>query len=93
MCSWDFQTNDKGWYTYNGKLVIATATTYLANQGWQVGEGVSLHQYREEVILSINNVDYQAIILDSCGACMKKKIIDLFVQDGASAITTNIIVK
>ena len=74
-------------------MVIATATTYLANQGWEVGEGVALHHYREELTLNINGIDYQAIILDSCGACMKRKIIDLFVVDSNSAITTQIIIK
>ena len=29
----------------------------------------------------INGVPYDAIVLDSCGACMKKNIIDVFVMD------------
>ena len=29
LCSWDFDINENGWYTYQGKLVIATATTYF----------------------------------------------------------------
>ena len=93
MCTWNFQKNNNGWYTYNGKLVIATATTYLAKQGWQVGNGVQLHKYYDEIILNINGVDYPAIVLDSCGACMKKKIIDLFVSESGSSITTQVLVK
>lgn len=93
MCSWNFGVNEHGWYTYNGKLVLATATTYLANQGWYVGEGVVLHKYWEDMTININGVDYQGIILDSCGACMKRKIIDLFVTGEDTAITGQIIVK
>ena len=58
-----------------------------------MGNGVSLYKYWNEITLTINNIDYQAIVLDSCGACMKRKIIDLFVSNGASAITQDIIVK
>ena len=54
LCSWNFQVNDKGWYTYQGKLVVATATVYLANQGWFVSDGVHLYKYWEELVLTIN---------------------------------------
>jgi len=43
--------------------------------------------------ININGVDYQGIILDSCGACMKRKIIDLFVTGGDTAISGQITVK
>lgn len=84
-CSWDFQINDKGWYTWQGKLVVATATTYLANQGWYTAPGVHLYKYYEELVLKIDGVDYDAIILDSCGSSMKTDRIDLFVSNGISA--------
>ena len=93
LCSWNFQTNDKGWYTYNGKLVIATATIYLANQGWSVANGVHLYKYYDELILNIDGVDYDAIVLDSCGSSMKTDRVDLFVSNGYSAKDTNIVVK
>ena len=76
----NFEINDKGWYTYQGKLVVATATTYLANQGWQVGSGVHLRKYYNELTLNIDGVDYQAIVLDSCGNCMRTDRIDLYVS-------------
>ena len=88
LCEWDFQINDKGWYTYQGKLVIATATTYLANQGWFVEEGVHLYKYWEELVLTIDGVEYEAIILDSCGSSMKTDRVDLFVSNRESVKDT-----
>lgn len=85
--------NDKGWYTYKGKLVVATATTYLLKQGWKQVDGIVYHKYYDEIKLTINGTTYDAIVLDSCGACMKKDIIDLYVKDGAHSITTQITVK
>ena len=85
LCSWDFEVNDKGWYTYQGKLVVATATTYLANQGWYLADGVHTYKYGDEITLTIDGVDYQAVVRDSCGNCMKTDRIDLFVSNGASA--------
>ena len=92
-CSWDFEVNDKGWYTYNGKLVVATATTYLANQGWYVVPGVHLYKYWEELILTIDGVEYDAIILDSCGSSMRKDRVDLFVSNAGSVKDTTINVR
>lgn len=92
-CTWDFEVNDKGWYTYNGKLVVATATTYLANQGWSVAHGVHLYKYWEELILTIDGVEYDAIILDSCGSSMRTDRIDLFVSNAGSVKDTTINVR
>ena len=92
-CSWDFGINDKGWYTWEGKLVVATATTYLANQGWQVNPGVHLYKYYEELVLTIDGVEYDAIILDSCGSSMRTDRVDLFVSNGSSAKDTTINVR
>jgi len=93
LCSWDFDINEHGWYTYQGKLVIATATTYLANQGWYVADGVHLRQYGDEVTLVIDGIEYDAIVKDSCGNCMKTDRVDLFVSNGESARDTYITVK
>ena len=76
----NFEINDKGWYTYQGKLVVATATIYLANQGWQVGNGVHLRKYYNELTLNIDGIDYKAIVLDSCGNCMRTDRVDLYVS-------------
>ena len=93
LCSWDFEVNDKGWYTYDGKLVVATATTYLANQGWYLADGVHTYKYGDEITLTIDGVDYQAVVRDSCGNCMKTDRVDLFVSNGASARDVMIEVK
>ena len=89
----DFGVNEYGWYTYKGKLVIATATNYLLNYGWRYQNGVRLYNYYDVLILNINGVDYEAIVLDSCGICMTTGRIDLFVVDRDAVIDTMIIVK
>ena len=93
LCPKDFQTNEYGWFTYQGKLVVATATTYLANQGWYLAPGVHTYKYYNEITLTIDGVDYPAIVLDSCGHAMKSGRIDLFVKDANSVKDTMITVK
>lgn len=93
LCSWDFGINENGWYTYNGKLVVATATQYLANQGWYLAPGVHTYRYYDEITLVIDGVEYQAIVLDSCGSSMKTDRIDLFVRDAGSVKDTTISVR
>ena len=87
-CSWDFQVNDKGWYTWDGKIVLAAATTYLQKSFGYV-EGKKYFKYYDEVNVTIDGIDYKGIILDSCGACMKvtyEERLDLFVNSGENAI-------
>ena len=93
LCSWDFGINENGWYTYNGKLVVATATQYLANQGWYLADGVHTYRYYDEIRLVIDGVEYQAIVLDSCGSSMRTDRIDLFVKDVSSVKDTMIEVR
>ena len=80
LCSWDFQTNEFGWFTYQGKLVVATATEYLLKYGFTLYDGVHTYKYYDEIVLNIDGVDYQAIVLDSCGSSMRTDRIDLFVS-------------
>ena len=89
----DFGVNEYGWYTYKGKLVVATATNYLLNYGWRYQNGVRLYNYYDVLILTIDGVDYEAIVLDSCGICMTTGRIDLFVVNKDAVIDTQIIVK
>lgn len=87
-CSWDFQVNDKGWYTWNGKIVLAAATTYLQKSFGYV-EGKKYFKYYDEVDVTIDGNTYRGVILDSCGACMKvtyEERLDLFVNSGKNAI-------
>lgn len=88
----DFSTNSRGWYTYKGKLVVATASTRLSN--WSQYKGSTQKKYKlyDELVLTIEGIKYDAIVLDVCGACMKSEKIDLFVKDRASGLDTTIYV-
>jgi hypothetical protein len=85
FCWWDFGINDKGWYTYQGKLVLAAATTYLQNK-FGTRDGITYFKYYDEVNVTIDGVVYPGIILDTCGACYRDVRLDLFVQDGPHGI-------
>ena len=86
----DFEVNEYGWYTYNGKLVVATATKYLLNYGFTLSEGVHTYRYWEEITIEIDGVRYEAIVLDSCGHAMHSDRIDLFVSNSKSVKDTTI---
>ena len=86
----DFEVNEYGWYTYNGKLVIAAATKYLLNYGFTLSEGVHTYKYWEEITIEIDGVRYEAIVLDSCGHAMHSDRIDLFVSNSKSVKDTTI---
>jgi hypothetical protein len=85
FCSWDFGVNEFGWYTYDGKLVLAAATTYLQNK-FGTRDGITYFKYYDEVNVTIDGVVYPGIILDTCGACYRDVRLDLFVQDGPHGI-------
>ena len=84
-CWWDFGVDEHGWYTYDGKLVLAAATTYLQKR-FGTREGKVYFKYYDEVNITIDGVVYPGIILDTCGACYRDERLDLFVQDGNSVI-------
>lgn len=94
LCEKDFQVNSKGWYTYNGKLVLASATEELLRSGYNVRgggtrqEGKHYFRYYDEVEIVIDDVIYKGIILDSCGAAMwtGETRMDLFVSSKEYAI-------
>lgn len=83
----NFQVNDKGWFTYNGKLVVATASNRLGYTSMRT------YNLYEELILSIDGVEYEAIVLDVCGACQRYNRIDLFVSSVRYAKDTTINVR
>ncbi len=80
----DFKTNEKGWYTYQGKLVVATASTRLGTTSMKT------YNLYDEITLIIDGTEYQAIVLDVCGSCMVHNRIDLFVSGRNSVIDRNI---
>jgi len=86
----DFEVNEYGWFTYDGKLVVATATKYLLNYGFTLSEGVHTYKYWDEIEIEIDGVRYEAIVLDSCGHAMHSDRIDLFVSNKDSIKDTTI---
>lgn len=88
LCESDFQVNENGWYTYQGKLVLATATPYLLNYGYSLADGIETYRYYDELTLNIDGISYPAIVLDSCGYCTIDNRIDLFVSNRESVKDT-----
>lgn len=80
----EFQINNKGWYTYQGKLVVATASKRLLSWSQYSNSNQRFFNLYDELILIIDGVEYEAIVLDVCGAAMKRPIIDLFVSNKSS---------
>lgn len=90
-----FEINDKGWYTYKGKLVLAAATYECLNtKGGACGKWnteldyITYYNYYDELTIVIDGTEYEAIVLDSCGSCMtdEQNRIDLFVSNKDSVI-------
>ncbi|MDD3453414.1 MAG: CHAP domain-containing protein [Bacilli bacterium] len=80
--------NENGWYFYteNGidYLMVATATNACLNvtkssdpcyKYHLAGKisGIKYRDYKETFVIKINNIEYNAMVIDSCGACMKAK--------------------
>lgn len=63
----DFEVNDDGMYTYEGKVVVATANMTRLPRG--IAEGYRSHELFEEFTIRLNSKEYQAITLDVCGKC------------------------
>lgn len=96
LCEKDFDINSNGWYTYNGKLVLAAATYEClyshsgACSNWNTKkENKIYYNYYDEIEIIIDGNIYNGIILDSCGACMHidyEQRLDLFVSSKNYAI-------
>lgn len=76
---------DLGAFTFEGKLVVATAN--LTRLKWQLYEGYKSFELYEEFDLVINDTIYPAIVLDVCGACYgmsheSVQRIDVYVNSG-----------
>ena len=54
-------------YTYDGKVVVATANMIRLPRG--IVEGYNSHELFEEFTIRLNDKEYPAIVLDVCGAC------------------------
>lgn len=85
----DFDINDDGMYTYDGKVVVATANMTRLQRG--INEGYKSHELYEEFTIRLNDKEYQAIVLDVCGACYG--MFDEFLQRYDIFTTKNVIGK
>jgi len=85
----DFEVNDDGMYTYNGKVVIATANMTRLQRG--IAEGYKTHDLYEEFTIRLMNKEYPAIVLDVCGACYYME--GEFLQRYDIFVTSNVIGK
>ena len=67
--------------------MLAGATVYLKSR---YGEKTDKHYFRyyDNVLIEIDGIQYDGIILDSCGACsyVQENRLDLFVRDKDSVI-------
>lgn len=72
---------------------MGTATKYLLKYGYTEKNNWKYFSYYDTLFLNINGEKYEAIVLDSCGACMRNNIIDLFVSGPTSIITTRITIE
>lgn len=99
LSAYDFEINDQGWYLYDGKVVVATATEECleSNSGAcrkysQLPEGYQLHRLLDELTLIINGQEYPAIVLDHCGASFwdeANQRYDVFVVDEDHVLDTS----
>ncbi|GEM_PF-2960707 len=86
---YDFEVNDDGMYTFDGKVVVATANMTRLERG--IYEGYQSHELYDEFKIQLNNKEYQAIVLDVCGACYYME--GEFLQRYDIFVTKNVIGK
>ena len=85
------------WYTYNGSIVVATATTNYGKHGEKKNIYYFTYKSNDTLYMKINNIWYKAIVLDSCGACTKvtkykktKQVIDIWTEEGSGLKNHNV---
>lgn len=72
----DFETNELGWYTYKGFVVLATATysclrtfTGPCAQYKSIPNGYSIFNLYDKITVTYNGNDYAGVVVDVCGSC------------------------
>ena len=63
----DFTLNSKGWWTFQGKVVLATANSNRLNRALK--NGYKSHDLYDEISFDLDGKTYQGVVLDVCGAC------------------------
>lgn len=90
----DFEVNELGWYTYQGMVVIATATyecmksksggCQYYNSLKDLPSGYGIYHYYDIINFEVDGVRYDGIVLDSCGASWwaeDKQRFDIMIAD------------
>lgn len=67
LSSRDFGVNGVGMYTYQGKVVLATANT--TRMPSVMPNGFRSNELYDELVIEVWGVQYDAIVLDVCGMC------------------------
>lgn len=93
-CVNSFEVNEKGWYTYQGKIVIGAATyacqkycKYKDEYG-PLPDDYRIFNFYDEIQFMLEGTVYIGIVLDSCGACMyhingeQNQRYDIYTVDG-----------
>lgn len=95
----DFEINEYGFYTFNDKVVLATATEEGLQSSFGVlvnykvpADDIEYYKYFDEVIIEIGGNQMEGIVLDTCGSCMAIQDsdyglnrVDVFVGDKSKA--------
>jgi hypothetical protein len=97
MCTSKLQINEKGWYTYQGKVVLGAATYACQarcknrDKYGPLPEDFRIYNFYDEVKFVLEGIEYTGIVLDSCGACMyhingeKLQRYDIFTASGKAS--------
>lgn len=89
-------------YTYKGKIVVAAATQELYNTGYNKNNAQTKQydkhyfKYYDTFKITLDGNDYEAIVLDSCGAAMwqGEYRIDIYVPDSNNVLNrSNVTIK
>jgi len=87
-----FQTNERGWFTFNNRVVLAAATNECLRsqhgpcRDWNTpSSNITYYNYGDIVTFYIDDQIYEGIILDTCGTSMMgHNKIDIFVSNNSS---------
>ena len=99
LCTDSFETNENGWYTYEGKVVVAAATyactalkTGVCGNYNELPSGFKQYNLHDEFLIEVNDVQYEAIVLDICGGSYwpeEYQRYDIYVDGREHVVNTN----
>lgn len=99
ICTSSFDTNENGWYTYEGKVVIAAATYActastrgICGKYNELPPGYKQYNLHDEIPINIDGNDYTGIVLDICGGSYWNEEFqryDIFVDNKDHVVHSN----